>query len=167
MRHSIQKPAVFLDELNRQLCALLQRGQFATFFFGIFDAGQQTLTYAGAGNPPPFLWNGKRATSLSTKGLPLGISENATYENHTCMFKPGYRLFLYSDALTENPNAKGERLGKKGLLPLGKQAFKTPDLKEGRRGLTNRFFTFAPPPPQDDITIVFIEGQSLEGRETA
>ena len=83
------------------------------------------------------------------------------------MFKPGYRLFLYSDALTENPNAKGERLGKKGLLPLVKQAFKTPDLKEGMRELTNRFFTFAPPPPQDDITIVFIEGQSLEGRETA
>lgn len=167
MRMTIQKPSDFLDELNRQLCALLQRGQFATFFFGIFDAEQQTLTYAGAGSPPPFLWNGKRATSLPTKGLPLGISEKATYENHTCTFRPGYRLFLYSDALTENPNAKGERLGKKGLLPLVKQAFKTPDLKEGMQELTDRFFTFAPPPPQDDITIVFIEGQSLEGRETA
>ncbi len=157
MHVQIEKPSDFLKELNHQLCALLQRGQFATFFFGIFDSERQTLTYAGAASPSPFVWNGKRIVSLSTKGLPLGISDQAEYENHSITFKPGYRLFLYSDALIEASNSKGERLGKKGLLPLVKDAFNAPDIKEGMRTLTEQFFTFAPPPPQDDVTAVLIE----------
>ena len=167
MRITINKPSDFLDEINKQLCALLQRGQFATFFFGIFDTEKQILTYAGAGSPSPFIWNGRRIVSLSTKGLPLGISETAVYENHTVSFKPGYKLFLYSDALTESPNVKGERLGKKGLLPFVKEAFVSPDIKEGMRFITEQFFAFAPPPLQDDISAVLIESLSHTERNNS
>ncbi len=164
MRMAIEKPSEFLEELNLELCELLQRGQFATFFFGIFDYKNQTLTYSGAAIPPPLVWNQKRLTSLSTKGLPLGISSRTTYENHTISFKPGSRLFLYSDALIEGVNDKGELLGIKGLNAIVKNALKLPDIKTGLKNIIDSFFEFASPPAQDDITAVVIEAMDTENQ---
>ncbi|MBQ9090542.1 MAG: SpoIIE family protein phosphatase [Alphaproteobacteria bacterium] len=157
MQINVEKPSDFLDILNIQLCKLLQRGQFATFFFGILDPQNQTLTYAGAGSPPPFIWNQKRLTALNTKGLPLGISEKAVYTNHTVSFKTGHCLFMYSDAFTETLNVKEDRLGQKGLATIVKQALKQSDLKETMRLIVQDFFHFAPPPPQDDVSAVLLE----------
>ncbi len=167
MHVDIDKPSDFLDMLNKQLCKLLQRGQFATFFFGIFDFKNQTLSYSGAGSPPPLVWNKKRVTALSTKGLPMGISEKATYENHVMSFKEGYRLFLYSDALPEATNKKGDSLGLKGLTAIAKQAFQQENVKDGLKTVMERFFAYAPPPAQDDVTTVLIEsmGSSEFGEE--
>lgn len=153
----IKKPSDFLNQINQQLCSLLQRGQFATFFFAVFDPTAETLTYAGAASPAPFAWNGKRLVSLQTKGLPLGISKTAVYENHTLSFKPGDRLFMYSDAFLESADSNGRRLEKKGLLPLVKTAVTYPSVEESMRYITEHFFAFAPLPPQDDITAVLVE----------
>lgn len=153
----IKKPSDFLKELNEKLCQLLPRGQFATFFLGIFDQDKQTLSYAGAGSPPPFLKTHKGFHLLATQGLPLGISPMAVYDNYTIEFKPGDRLMLYSDALTETLSKHGLRLGEEGLLELAKPAFDTVDLEQGMTHLTKAFFNLIPPPPQDDITIIFVE----------
>ncbi len=160
MQIDIEKPSELLTKLNKQLCELLQRGQFATFFFGIFDFKNQTLSYSGAGCPPPLIWNQKRVTALSTKGLPLGISESAVYENHLVTFKSGYRMFLYSDALPEATNNKGEALGQKGLTTMVKPAFRNADIKEGMQSIMDKFFAFSPPPAQDDVTTVLIESSN-------
>ena len=40
MQSQIQVPSDFLNELNQQLYILLQRGQFATFFFGTEMSGR-------------------------------------------------------------------------------------------------------------------------------
>jgi serine phosphatase RsbU (regulator of sigma subunit) len=40
--------------------------------------------------------------------LPLGATSYATYQNHTTKFSANDALLLYSDALTETPDASGE-----------------------------------------------------------
>lgn len=154
---SIKNPSDFLKMLNEQLCQLLPRGQFATFFLGVFDMEKKTLSYAGAGSPPPFLKTGSGFHLLATQGLPLGISRTAIYDNYTVDFNEGDKLMLYSDALTESPSKHGLRLGEEGLLSLTKPAFECADLNEGIQLLTRNFFNLVPPPPQDDVTVIFIE----------
>lgn len=161
MHSRIQKPSDFLNELNRQLYLLLQRGQFATFFFGIYDPQKQILVYSGAAAPAPFYWNGNKWKALATRGLPLGISQSATYTNHTVSFKEGNRLFLYSDALTETFNESGHQSSEKTLLKVVQEETRGVSIQEGMSGVMHRFFKFAPPPPQDDVTAVFIEADKL------
>ncbi len=155
---NIEKPSEFLSLLNKRLCQLLPRGQFATFFFGVFDMERQKLSYAGAGSPPPFLKSGQKIDLLQTQGLPLGISPDAVYDDYMIDFKAGDKFLLYSDALNESLSPHKTRLGETGLLALAQPAFDCPNLQEGLSLLTEAFFELIPPPPQDDITAILIEG---------
>ncbi len=157
MQAHIQDPSDFLNELNQQLYILLQRGQFATFFFGIYDPKKQTLTYSGAASPSPFYWDGNEWQILQTRGLPLGISQQAVYENITIPFESGNRLFIYSDALTETINSKGDQTNVNELFKVVQDETANQPIREGLKGIIARFFEFAPPPPQDDLTAVLIE----------
>ncbi len=159
MHEKIKQPSDFLTILNHHLYALLQRGQFATFFFGIYNLSNKTLTYSGAAAPAPFHWDGKKWHILTTRGLPLGISQSAVYEDKTISFKPGNRLFIYSDALTETVNTQNEQMSVKELMRFVKELSVQMPVREGLTGIMNRFFSFAPPPINDDITAVLIESQ--------
>lgn len=156
MNKHIGAPSGFLQKINAQLYDLLPRGQFATFFCGIIDIERKTLTYAGAGAPPPFLSDGKKITRLNTRGLPLGITARPSYEDHIISFNPGDNLLMFSDAFTESPNAEGERLGNDGFEQLVTDPLKETDVRLSLTQIMNKFFDYAPPPPPDDATAVLI-----------
>lgn len=156
-KKKITSPSSFLETLNARLYDLLPRGQFATFFFGIFNPTDKTLMYAGADAPQPFWCSGKTTTLLETSGLPLGIMPNATYESHTIQLSPGDSLFLYSDALTESPSPTGERLGTAGVQRILEHNIKNPNTPVVLRSIMNAFFEFAPPPPPDDVTAILLQ----------
>ncbi len=162
---TFEKPSDFMKQLNKQLYSLLPRGQFATFFFGIWDSKTQTITYAGAGSPSPFLNNGKETIRLETRGIPLGIISNPEYEDKTVPFHPHDQMLMYSDALTESPNIQGERLGEEGFLNLIRPFAHIPDTKETLDHILKAFFNFAPPPPPDDVTAVLIKAHTPSVRE--
>lgn len=164
-RLKIKKPSDFLKKLNDQLYQLLPRGQFATFFCGIFDMNQRTLSYAGAGSPPPFLKNQSGIHLLATQGLPLGISLGSEYDDYTIAFGPGDKFVLYSDALTESPSQHGLRLGEEGLLSLVKPSLDYTDLSKGLSHFVNAFFNLIPPPPQDDVSVIFVEGLMIQEKK--
>ena len=156
MNKHIGAPSAFLQKINTQLYDLLPRGQFATFFCGIIDIERHTLTYAGAGSPPPFLYSGGKIIRLDTKGLPLGIKARPSYEDHMVSFSPDDTLLLFSDALTETPNEIGIRLGNDGFEQMVYEPMQMDDVREGMTGIMNAFFAYAPPPPPDDATAVLI-----------
>lgn len=161
LKDQVKNPSDFLRLLNLQLCQLLPRGQYATFFFCIFDTNAQTLSYAGAGSPAPFLKTRNGILLLSTQGLPLGISSDAKYDDYKIDFCAGDKLILYSDALTEEMSSEGLRLGTDGLLSLLQTVFEYKDIREAVSELMQLFFTMLPPPPQDDVTLVWVEGLPL------
>lgn len=156
MNKNIGDPSGFLQRVNAQLFGLLPRGQFATFFCGVFDMEKGTLTYAGAGSPPPFLCSEGKITQLSTEGIPLGIVAHPTYEDHVVPFKKGDNLLMFSDALTESPNSQGVRLGDDGFEKLIHPYLCGTDAQKELDQIMSAFFTFAPPPPPDDVTAVLI-----------
>jgi len=153
-KRDITSPAKFLQTINDRLFDLLPRGQFATFFFGIYDPKNKTLDYAAAGAPEPFWISGKKTTLLETAGMPLGIRQKATYESHRIQMKAGDSLMFYSDALTESPSDAGERLGTDGFKKLVEKNIKNKDTSMALHNIMGAFFEFAPPPPPDDVTAV-------------
>lgn len=156
-KKKISVPHHFVQTLNNRLFDLLPRGQFATFFFGIYDPKTKILTYSAAGSPEPFLYSKKKISLLNTSGLPLGIMKNTSYESHTVHLNKGDSLFLYSDAITESPSEKKERLGTKGLQKIVEHFIKNPNPQTVLRSIMNAFFEFAPPPPPDDVTAVLFK----------
>ena len=147
-------PADFLKKLNAQLYALLPRGQFATLFLGIVDLKTKDFVYTGANAPRPLVINKGRKLLLHTEGMPLGIMPNPRYKNYHLKMHTGDIMFLYSDAIIETPNNKGERLGYEGLKKIAYPLMKKDDINGALKEIMHQFFEFAPPPPADDITSV-------------
>ena len=150
-------PATFLKILNAQLNDLLPRGQFATLFIGIWDTRKMEMTYAGAGAPNPLMITKGREVILHSEGMPLGISDRPKYKNYKIKLHKGDSFLLYSDALTETPNAEGERLGMNGFKKLALSHLKKEDATLALKEMMNTFLQFAPAQPSDDITAVLIK----------
>ena len=103
-------PARVLASMNQILCGQLDRS-YVTAVYAVVDTGQQTITLANAGHPPPmFQRRGEAATSVDgDHGLLLGFLPDATYTN--IRLEPlgaGDRILLYSDGVLEARNGAGE-----------------------------------------------------------
>jgi sigma-B regulation protein RsbU (phosphoserine phosphatase) len=102
--------------LNALACQREATGQFATVFLAALNEPTMTLTYTNAGhNPPVLLRAGGERQLLDTGGLLVGISATATYEEATLDLRPGDRLILYTDGVTEAARADGEMFGEDRL----------------------------------------------------
>jgi hypothetical protein len=103
-------PARVLASMNQILCGQLDRS-YVTAVYAVVDTGQQTITLANAGHPPPmFQRRGETVTSVDgDHGLLLGFMPDATYTN--IRLEPlgaGDRILLYSDGVLEARNGAGE-----------------------------------------------------------
>lgn len=110
-------PCALLAKLNDALAAILPRGQFATFFYAVFDMARGRLKFASAGAPAPILKSagGMPAQLLDSTGIPLGVVRGTSYELHRHNFEPGSKILLFSDGLSEFPDSHGNRIGEEGL----------------------------------------------------
>jgi len=113
--------------MNRSLARAAQAGRFATFFLVRFDREGGVLRYCNAGHNPPLLVRAGAIEELMATGLPLGMIEDTDYTEESRAFAPGDTLVIYSDGVTEAPNARDqeygeERLQRKVLELLGQGA---------------------------------------------
>jgi sigma-B regulation protein RsbU (phosphoserine phosphatase) len=109
-------PAV-AEEMSSYLAPFFDDEEFVTA--ALVDATDPTqLTLVSCGHPPPVLVDGAGPASLleAPAGLPLGLGE--TYETHTVPWRPGDRLLMYTDGVSEARDAQGEFLPLLTLAPL-------------------------------------------------
>ena len=116
---TIKSPGDVLAHLNQHLCAKRIESSFVTAFFAIYDPATHELHYARAGHNPPLLKNpgegGEVATLDAVGGIPLGIIEETTYDNHCVTLQPGQTLVLYTDGITEAKCPDGTMFDVDGL----------------------------------------------------
>ena len=110
-------PGAVCTSVNRLLCRNMASGRFVTFCYVRIDVARRgKLTYANAGHNPPLL---VRATGdrdlLAPGGTVLGVFAESTYEQGELPHRPGDRLVLYTDGITEGRNPAGEEFGEEGL----------------------------------------------------
>ncbi|MDP9111799.1 MAG: SpoIIE family protein phosphatase [Candidatus Eremiobacteraeota bacterium] len=90
-------PATVLGKVNR--IALLQRSLMASAIVGFISNGR--VRFSSAGHPPAVLADRAGARLLPHGGLPLGVDDDAKYENVEFTPAVGNVLILYTDGLTE------------------------------------------------------------------
>jgi sigma-B regulation protein RsbU (phosphoserine phosphatase) len=132
-------------------------GQPFTFLYGTLGLDTGEFRFTSAGHPGPvYLRQDASPVHLEIAGLPAGVGTGG-YEEQAVNLRPGDRLVLYTDGVTQTRNADGEHFGVRRLLaaveqgrgsPLEKSLDALVESVEGWRGDT---------PRHHDISILFVE----------
>ena len=120
----LEKPAEFATTINKELVHVFgDINTFAAATCGVIDARNATLSFAGAGGPPPLIIDSKgNFKQLPSSGLPFGftddIPEAAAYQAQTVQLSPGDAILMFSDGAFEIHNAHDEILGVDGFIDI-------------------------------------------------
>lgn len=148
------RPGEYLSHLNDKLLNLLLRGQFATMTYGIVDTQTSQLFYACASAPHPIILRKKtgKAELVDGSGTPLGIGLNL-YPTQSVRFDAGDLLLLYSDVLTETPNATREYIMEEHIMALLEENAGL-DAGAMKELLLDYFTTHSTTSLRDDLTMI-------------
>jgi sigma-B regulation protein RsbU (phosphoserine phosphatase) len=107
----MDSPASLLTHANRHLCDK-RIGGFFTAFVGVYEPSARRLTFANAGHPAPLV---RRASDGSLRsldaalGYPLGIDDDASFQEAIVQLEPGDTILLYTDGITEARNRQQDQ----------------------------------------------------------
>ena len=141
---------------NENLCNSNDADMFVTVWMGILDLKTGNLEYINAGHNPPLIFDEEgnfsylkcRADFVLT-GMP-GIK----YRTQSVVIKPGDKLFLYTDGVTEANDPDQNLLGEERLLSYINSVKDLP-MKDILHGVKGEIDFFAKNAEQfDDITMV-------------
>jgi serine phosphatase RsbU (regulator of sigma subunit) len=115
--HLHRSPAAALAALNASLVELSSSDLFVTVFYGVLDLASGELTYACAGHNPPLLHRlgAVGLEPISAKGMALGVIDPIKLAEAHLRLRPGDRLVLYTDGITDAVDAAIEAFGLRGL----------------------------------------------------
>ncbi len=109
------RPSQLLYEYNNHLAAHNSNLMFITTFVGIYDPVAGTLTYSNAGHNPPYLLSDRLTALDGRHGPAAGVFAGEPYDEQTVPFRPGDRLFMYTDGVTEAKNDSNRLFGDEAL----------------------------------------------------
>jgi PAS domain S-box-containing protein len=87
-------------------------------FVGVYDPGEQTLTYASCGHEPSLILSNGTIRALQTTGPPIGAAEAVPYGQLTAELLCDDILLLYTDGLSEAGPDRRSLLGTEGLTEI-------------------------------------------------
>jgi sigma-B regulation protein RsbU (phosphoserine phosphatase) len=86
-------------------------GRFMTLCFATWHRGRRKLRVANAGQEQPFLFHGGHCEKIRLAGFPLGIFEEATYDQRSFILDTGDVVVFHSDGIGDTQNPTGEFFG--------------------------------------------------------
>jgi len=150
------KPDSLFAAVNRRILTDINTSQFVTAFYGVLDPATGTLSYCNAGHDPPYLLSPAKSPAvreLKATGMPLGILEDASWEQKAVELAPGDMLVLYTDGVTEAQDAGQQFFGRARLLEVARANMgrSAQDVLDALMAQVQRFAGQAP--QFDDITL--------------
>ncbi|NJK33830.1 MAG: SpoIIE family protein phosphatase [Oscillatoriales cyanobacterium SM2_2_1] len=100
---AVRSPKRVLDMLNGAFQMSSHNEMYFTIWFGVYCPRQRLLTYACGGHPPALLVTPEEVVRLKTPGLPIGIIDDAEFQEETYTVPPDSRLYVFSDGSYEIP----------------------------------------------------------------
>ncbi len=97
-------PTVIMRHLNRQLLSKRIESNFVTAFLGLWNPDDRTFNYVNAGHHSAMVRHPDGEISHLTGGhdVPLGILDDAEFEDATSTLQPGDTVVLYTDGIIES-----------------------------------------------------------------
>lgn len=110
-------PSIALDAVRRSLDDELTSTEMSiTMCYAVIDSRAGEVRFANAGHPHAFrLGADGRCERLAAVVPPIGFS-HAPFEECVMSWRPGDRLVLFTDGLTDARSAGDERLGEQAVL---------------------------------------------------
>ena len=100
----------------------IKSGMFVALLYAVIDVKDRTLSLSNAGQTQPIHISGKtgEASLVETKGdtFPLGILENADYQETRFQLASNDKIIFYTDGIVEAMNEKKEMFGFERLLKV-------------------------------------------------
>ena len=145
---------------NRRIKQDVTSGMFVALLYAVLDAQDRKLGLCSAGQTQPIHFSSKtgEAILVETEGdtFPLGILDDAEYQETRVQLTPGDKIVFYTDGIVEAMNEQEEMFGFERLLELVKNSQKqtAESLLEEIKSNVNEFAGTAA--QHDDITIIVV-----------
>jgi sigma-B regulation protein RsbU (phosphoserine phosphatase) len=105
-------PAEMLSAVNLSLAERRIEAQFVSVIYAVWDDEHRTLSVANSGLPRPVYVHDGKNTVIEATGLPLGLFDDADYDEFRFKMKPGDMFVFFSDGILDARNQKGELFGR-------------------------------------------------------
>ncbi|MDJ0840017.1 MAG: SpoIIE family protein phosphatase [Acidobacteriota bacterium] len=98
----LHSPTELTLSLNRMFQARTDDWLSFTIIYGIIDKREQRIRFVQGGHPPLiYIPHDGPVRPVGDGGFPVGFFEEAEFEEYGFDFRPGDRIILYSDGVTE------------------------------------------------------------------
>jgi sigma-B regulation protein RsbU (phosphoserine phosphatase) len=105
-------PAEMLSAVNFSLGERRIDGQFVSLIYAVWDDRNRTLQVANSGLPRPIYCHDGKIEIIEATGLPLGLFDDADYDEFSFRAKPGDMFVFFSDGILDATNKAEELFGR-------------------------------------------------------
>jgi len=105
-------PAEMLKAVNMSLAERRIEAQFVSLIYAVWEDEQRTLLVSNSGLPRPVYVHDGKNQVIEATGLPLGLFDDADYDEFTFRMKPGDMFVFFSDGILDARNRKGDLFGR-------------------------------------------------------
>jgi sigma-B regulation protein RsbU (phosphoserine phosphatase) len=157
-KYVISRPSEVVSRLNRHFLSNPGVSRFFTMIYGILDRQTVEFRYTAAGHFGPIHLSRSSARRIGeTGGIPVGLLDSATYEEHRLTLSCGDRLYLCTDGIMEAANEAEEEFGEERLLET-LDASRDSTLDDSLSSVMDRVEKWsAPGGARDDASMLAIE----------
>jgi sigma-B regulation protein RsbU (phosphoserine phosphatase) len=106
-------PAEMLRAVNFSLGERRIDAQFVSLIYAVWDNPNRTLQVANSGLPRPIYCHQGKIETIEATGLPLGLFDDADYDELTFKATPGDLFVFFSDGILDASNRAGDLFGRK------------------------------------------------------
>ena len=105
-------PAEMLRAVNFSLGERRIEGQFVSLIYAVWDDKNRSVQVANSGLPRPLYCHDGKIEVIEATGLPLGLFDDAEYDEFTFNAKPGEMFVFFSDGILDARNKAGDMFGR-------------------------------------------------------
>ncbi len=105
-------PSEMLSAVNLSLAERRIEAQFVSLIYAVWDDEHRMLTVSNSGLPRPIYVHGGKNEVIEATGLPLGLFDEADYDEFEFRMKPGEMFVFFSDGILDARNRNGELFGR-------------------------------------------------------
>jgi sigma-B regulation protein RsbU (phosphoserine phosphatase) len=108
-------PAEMLAAVNYSLAERRIEGQFVSLIYAVWDDVNSTLQVSNSGLPRPVYCHKGKTQLIEATGLPLGLFDDAEYDEFTFQAEPEDVFVFFSDGILDATNKAGDLFGRTRL----------------------------------------------------
>src|ERR1700720_1298528 len=108
-------PAEMLRAVNFSLGERRIEGQFVSLIYAVWDDVNRTLQVASSGLPRPLYCHDGKIEVIEATGLPLGLFDDADYDEFSFKANPGDMFVFFSDGILDASSKAGDLFGRERL----------------------------------------------------